>query len=383
MQPRDPQFDSTPRQTRDGWPVRQGLGVMPGGPDTYIAYGRGWANVSNTPFREYKHWTHEGGIATPLIVHWPAGMRSAAPGNTPREGRLITEPGQLTDILATCLDAAGATYPATFQGRTITPAEGRSLRPLLAGATNSGAPRLLYWEHEGNRAVRDGRWKLVAKENQPWELYDLEVDRTETTNLAALWPARVQALSNRWDAWAARSSVLPLGGWRGASAGASNLNAATRFDLKPGQHLARAQAPAIARRGFRIAARFTASATHAGVLVAQGGSAHGYALHLAEGRLHFTVRSAGGSTSASTPLRPSGQPAAAHVALARVEPDGRITLTLDDEPAVAAPRKLLITTMPTDGLDVGRDDGGAVGPYSSPHPFTGTLDSLRIELDTP
>jgi arylsulfatase len=202
-----PQFGSVPKQTRDGWPVRQGYGVLPGGPDTYIAYGRAWAQVSNTPFREYKHWTHEGGISTPLIVHWPRGIPAT------RTGTLESQPGQLPDIMATCVDLAGAAYPATFRGETIHPAEGASLRPAFEGKP---IPRRhpLVWEHEGNRAIRDGRWKLVAKENRPWELYDLDADRTERRDLAVNDPARVKAMSDAWDAWAARAAVLPLGAWK-------------------------------------------------------------------------------------------------------------------------------------------------------------------------
>ncbi len=210
MSPDEQQFGSQPKQTRDGYPVRQGIGVLPGGPDTYIAYGRGWANVSSTPFREYKHWTHEGGIATPLIAHWPAGIAAS------RKGKLETQPGQLVDIMATCVDLAGATYPGTLGGESIQPMEGASLRPAFRGEPLQRT-RPLVWEHEGNRAIRDGRWKLVAKENQPWELYDLDVDRSESHDLAAQHPDRVQRMTADWDAWAARAHVLPLGAWRGTA----------------------------------------------------------------------------------------------------------------------------------------------------------------------
>jgi arylsulfatase A-like enzyme len=199
--------EADPRRVR---PVRQGIGVLPGGPDTYIAYGRGWANVSNTPFREYKHWTHEGGIATPLIAHWPAGIA------TGRKGKLETQPGQLVDIMATCVDLAGTAYPGTLGGETIQPMEGTSLRPAFRGEPLQRT-RPLVWEHEGNRAIRDGRWKLVAKENQPWELYDLDADRSESHNLAAQHPDRVQTMASDWDTWAARAHVLPLGAWRGTT----------------------------------------------------------------------------------------------------------------------------------------------------------------------
>ena len=203
------QFDMIPKQTRDGYPMRQGYGVMPGGADTYIGYGEGWANVSNTPFREYKHWVHEGGISTPLIVHWPAGIARE------KRGSLVHSPGHLIDIMATCVDLAEADYPATRDGHTIKPAEGVSLAPAFAGAAiNRGTP--IFWEHEGNRAVRDGHWKLVAKAGQPWELYDLQQDRTELQNLAAEMPAKVEDLAAAWEAYAERADVLPLGAWRRA-----------------------------------------------------------------------------------------------------------------------------------------------------------------------
>jgi len=204
----DQQFDSQPKQTRDGRVVRQGVGVMPGAADTYVSYGRGWANVSNTPFREYKHWTHEGGISTPLIMHWPAGMASS------QRGRLEPQPGQLMDLMATCLDVAGAGYPVEFQGEKIKPCEGTSLRPVLSG-TSLSRTKPLVWEHEGNRAVRDGHWKLVAREGKSWELYNLETDRTETVDVAASESERVQKMAATWEAWAARADVLPVGAWRG------------------------------------------------------------------------------------------------------------------------------------------------------------------------
>jgi arylsulfatase len=190
------------KQTRDGWPVRMGYGVMPGPKDTYVAYGKAWANVSNTPFREYKHWVHEGGIATPLIAHWPAGIPAA------RRNSLVAEPGQLPDIMATCLDVAGAKYPSEFNGRPITPPEGRSLRPAFTGGAIQRDG--LFWEHEGNRAARVGDWKLVAKGPRgPWELYNLAADRTELNDLAAQHPERVMDLAAQWNTWARRVGALP------------------------------------------------------------------------------------------------------------------------------------------------------------------------------
>jgi arylsulfatase len=200
MKPADLQTDMVPKTARDGRPVRQGQGVMPGPADTFVAYGKEWANVSNTPFREYKHWVHEGGISTPLIAHWPQGIT--------RRGDLEHAPGHLIDIAATCYELAGAAYPAEQSGRAITPLEGVSLTPLFKGG--SLPARVLYWEHEGNRAVRQGDWKLVAKgRNGPWELYNIAADRTEQNDLAAAEPAKVADLAALWLAYAQRTHVLP------------------------------------------------------------------------------------------------------------------------------------------------------------------------------
>ena len=212
MGPDELQMIAQPGQTRDGKPVRRGPGVMPGGADTFVAYGENWANVSNTPFREYKHWVHEGGIATPLIVHWPKGI------SKDRNGKLERQPGHLIDIMATCVDVSGAKYPNELNGNKIKPLEGVSLKPAFSGeSVNRKNP--ICWEHESNRAIRDGKWKLVAKADQPWELYDMESDRTEMHNLASANPDKVKELSAKWDAYAARCDVLPLGAWKDKTGG--------------------------------------------------------------------------------------------------------------------------------------------------------------------
>ena len=193
-----------PRRTRDGFPVRQGPGVMPGPADTYIAYGENWANVSNTPHREYKHWVHEGGISTPLIAHWPRGMG--------RRGELEHQPGHLIDIMATCVAVSGTTYPPAQAGQDagqdIEPLAGRSLTPAFSGKKIDR--EAIYWEHEGNRAIRVGEWKLVAKGPAgQWELYNISRDRAEQHDLASQEPERAKAMTAQWEAWARRSHVLP------------------------------------------------------------------------------------------------------------------------------------------------------------------------------
>jgi arylsulfatase len=177
-------------------------GVGPGGPDSYWSYGLPWANASNTPFRLYKHWVHEGGISTPLIASWP--------GRIKEPGSITHQPGHLIDLMATCVDVGNARYPATFNGNAITPMEGRSLRPVFEGRHREPHPAIC-WEHEGNRAVRQEGWKLVSRYEggSGWELYDMEADRTEMSDLGAKHPAKVKELSAIWDAWAARVGVEP------------------------------------------------------------------------------------------------------------------------------------------------------------------------------
>lgn len=191
-------------RTRDGEPVVPGNvpGLMPGPATTYQSYGRAWANLSNTPFREYKHWVHEGGIATPFIVHWPDGLGT--------RGALCHQPFHLVDVLPTVLDAARAEYPSHRAGVPIPPQEGVSMLPALRGEeVPELAERPLFWEHEGNCAVRVGRYKLVRKHGQPWELYDMVTDRTELRNLADREPARVAAMAEAYEEWAARCGVIP------------------------------------------------------------------------------------------------------------------------------------------------------------------------------
>jgi arylsulfatase A-like enzyme len=188
-------------RTRAGSPITIGNdpGVMPGAEDTFQSYGRFWANLSNTPFRRYKRWVHEGGICAPFIVRWRSGGIS--------EGRVIDAPFQLIDVLPTVLDATGAATPAERNGRPIPPVEGRSMLPALRGHEVPEAS--LYWEHTGNAAVRRGRWKLVREHGLPWELYDLSADRSERRDLAAERADLAAELAADWQGWAERVGLIP------------------------------------------------------------------------------------------------------------------------------------------------------------------------------
>ena len=187
-----------PKQTRDGRPVRVGNdpAVMPGAEDTYQSYGLPWANCSNTPFRMYKHWVHEGGISSPLVVRWPEKIAARR--------TWIAEPGHFIDVMATCVDASGASYPAD----DVIPMQGRSLLPV---ATHGGraVERPIFWEHEGNQALRRGPWKAVRKYPGEWELYNMDEDRTELRNRASDQPAILRDLAENWQSWADRAGVLP------------------------------------------------------------------------------------------------------------------------------------------------------------------------------
>ena len=169
-----------------------------GGKGSFHSYGTGWANACNTPFRLYKHYTHEGGISTPTILHWPAGMK--------RRGEIDHQPAHITDLSATILAVGRAEYPDAWKGKSILPPAGRSLVPVLEGRRLPKRP--LFFEHEGNRAVRFGKWKAVwTNFTKEWELYDIEVDRSELSNLAGERPEQVKKLGAQWLAWAAGNFV--------------------------------------------------------------------------------------------------------------------------------------------------------------------------------
>lgn len=183
-----------PYRTRNGEAIVPGNdpSIMPGPATTYASYGIPWGNVSNTPFRLYKHYAHEGGISTPFLAHWPQGI--AASG-------MVTDIGHEIDIMPTCLELAGASYPPVSKPESPR-LEGQSLVPLFHGGALK--PRSLFWEHEGNCAVRQGQWKLVSRFPDGWELYDMEADRAEMHDLADQYPQRVAAMAADYAAWARR-----------------------------------------------------------------------------------------------------------------------------------------------------------------------------------
>lgn len=190
--------------TRAGDPVRLGneSSILPGPEDTYTSYGRPWANVSNTPFRMYKKWTHEGGIAAPFILHWPEGELP--------EGELCRTPLQLVHVVPTVLEAAGLDEDAV-RPEGAPALEGTSVLGGLISGAAADAVGDLFWEHCGNAAVRRGDWKLVREHGSPWELYDLRADPTELHDVSARNPELCEELLGAWSGWADRVGVLPFG----------------------------------------------------------------------------------------------------------------------------------------------------------------------------
>ncbi len=176
--------------------------IIPGADTTYLSVGKSWASASNAPFRYYKRFLHEGGIASPLIVHWPKGIKTK---NEKRE-----QVSHVIDLMATCIDVAKAEYPKQFNGQTIIPMEGVSLKPMFNEDVE--IERTLFWEHLGRKAVRKGKYKIVTSDrgdNARLELYNMELDRTETNNIIDQYPNIAEKLRSEWESWAVRTNAKP------------------------------------------------------------------------------------------------------------------------------------------------------------------------------
>lgn len=167
---------------------------------SFASYGQSWANVSNTPYRLYKKYVHEGGIRTPLIAHWPKGIK--------QKGKLVKKVAHINDIMPTCLEIAGLSYPEKYQQREILPLDGNSFAHVLMQKGAQKEREILYWEHFSNKAVREKDWKLVRTGDQPWELYDLAQDPGEMNNQSLAYPEKVSTLKAHWNIWADSVGVL-------------------------------------------------------------------------------------------------------------------------------------------------------------------------------
>lgn len=179
--------------------------AAPGSQESYLCLGPGWSSAANTPFRRHKTWVHEGGTATPLIVHWPAGISRAV------QGQWRETPGHVIDVVPTVIELAGGELPETHHDAVVPAKPGQSLAGTFSDPP-ANEPRTLWWLHEGNRAIRVGDWKLVRAKDEAWQLYDLSRDRTESHDLASKYPERVEELAQRWQELADEFRATANGG---------------------------------------------------------------------------------------------------------------------------------------------------------------------------
>ena len=367
MKDSDLQMDMIPKRTRDGVVMKQGTDVMTGGADTYHGYGKAWANVSNTPFREYKHWVHEGGISAPLVAHWPKGIA------TKLRGKFEHQPAHLIDLMATCVELANADYPEEVKGKKIVPLQGVSLGPAFSGKKLT-RENPIFWEHEGNRAIRIENWKLVAKGAKgAWELYDLKADRSELNDLSEKHPERARQMAEKWEAWAIEANAKPWPWNRNKKSVGSKKKA---FNLDANTNLTKELSPMIRKRPFEVEVHIEKQGE--GILVAQGGDTHGWALFIIDNVVHFTL-SLGGKIETIKADKEL------------TEKEGKIVATLNPDGIVelfAGKRKLgsgkvssLVKEMPIDGLQVGRDEGGTVGDYKDAFDFDGKIKKVRLKIN--
>ena len=372
-------FEKNRIATYDQWRTASGRSA---------SQGQAWANVSNVPYRKYKKYTHEGGCRTPLIAHWPAGIKDG--------GTLRRDAGHIIDVMATVCELAGAERPSGTRGC--------SLVPTFEGKPVSGRDAI-YWEHEGHRAIRVGDWKLVSTRVEggpgPWELYNLAGDATETRDLVSQFPDRVEDLEERWTAWAREANVLPdqferrtapkkrapkvprveltVDGrkLRLANRGVKRQGEAWVFDGRSWLELDRAHAPHVAgKRTIRVSGSFTARSGN-GVILAHGGNRHGFAVYLEDGCLVWTQVSDWKRTLVSS----EALAACRHSFEAVRDANGRLSLQVDGR-AIATAAGPVLVTEPGDSLQVGADTVQPVGEYDVPNPFKGTLHKIEVRCGT-
>jgi arylsulfatase A-like enzyme len=324
------------------------------------SYGEAWANASNTPFRLYKHFAHEGGAATPFFIHWPAKI-------SPRN-EWFSDPAQLIDVMPTILDVAGASYPSEFHGNTIPALDGVSLRPAFDGES-LGRANPIFIEHENNAFARSGDWKLVGRGVSPaggvdpskWELYDMSKDRTETNNLAPTMSAKTRELAALWNVWAKRAQVYPK----------------NRPGASEAEPVAEPNPPDVAGHAFSVTA--TIDAKHArGVVVSHGGLRFGYALHFRDGRPAFSIRNEGKLTELF-----AEQPIEGKVTVSATLDAERMSISVDGEVVASRKSPGLLAEQPAIGLYIGQDGKDPVGKYEMPGTFRGKILGHKIDVVIP
>lgn len=360
-----------PMQTRDGEAVKTGPDIMPGPENSFAAYGENWANVSDTPFRLYKHYVHEGGIASPCIIHWPAMIDASKNGSL-----LKDDVGHIIDIMATFADAAETTYSETHEGRKLQPLQGVSLLPVLKGEKLE-REEPLFWEHESNRAVRRGKWKLVDIDGKNWELYDIVADRGEMNNLADEHPKLVKELDALWNDWADRTRVSPLHAWKQDGTPPEPPVTTNTFRLVPGDRLKRNEGPVIGGKQFTVTANIDRWADD-GVIISHGDEKNGYALFAQEGKAYFLMRWKNEYVRVGTDERLTTGP---HLIEASIGDEGRMTLTVDGKVEARRRPPGYILHTPSHELMVGSDLTGLVDPELKGRGFKGDIKEVIVQVE--
>lgn len=356
-----------------------------GGPDTHANFPLGWAMASNTPLRRYKQNTHGGGIRDALVLNWPSGIKAA--------GETRPQFTHASDLVPTLLEMLGLTPPDTIAGVNQMPLEGSSFAASLTDPTAPAKSKPQYFEMFGHRGlVKDG-WKAVAYhppgrpfEDDVWELYHLEQDFSESRDLSAEHPEKLETLKAEWWRLAEAGKVLPLDdrfGPRFAENASRFHGARTRFVFHRGMgHVPTDVAPDVRSRSYRIEADVRIEAGDEGVLIAHGDMTSGYSLFLRAGRLVHDLN-IGGAHSVVVSDRPV-EPGHHRLGVAvRPGADGRqIVLLIDGVPAGETTTPLGFHTLISwSGLDIGLDRGSPVGDYTAPFAFTGLLRKVTVTMN--
>ena len=347
-----------------------------GGPGTYHSVGSGWSCLSNTPLRMYKHFNHEGGNCSPLIAHWPDGIR--------KPDQWVRSPVHLIDFMPTILEVTDARYPNTFGGEKIHPLEGFSMVPFFKGSQEA-KPRTLFFDHFDSSAIRKGDWKLVRGNtrynDRKWELYNLAKDRCETVDLIESKPELAKKLEKEWLSWAIRMKINPYYEFveKNPTRPLTKIPKDKRgyFLLRHGDQVDRAHAPDFTQKAFKIIVSMKRGKEKDGVLVSHGGINSGYSLYLDDGRIVFACRNNGDLKKISSK---KVLPSENITVTAKLKSDGLAQVFLDNQLLVQSGSFELIKTFPQDPLEVGNDSLSSVSDYQHRTKFKGEISKVLLKI---
>jgi arylsulfatase len=348
-----------------------------GGPGTYHSVGSGWSCLSNTPLRMYKHFNHEGGNCSPLIAHWPAGIR--------KPDQWVRSPVHLIDFMPTIVEVTDARYPNTFDGEKIHPLKGFSMMPFFKGSQEAKS-RTLFFDHFDSSAIRKGDWKLVRGNtrynDRKWELYNLAKDRCETVDLIESKPELARKLEKEWLSWAIRMKINPYYEFveKNPTRSLRKIPKDKKgyYLLRHGDQVDRAHAPDFTQKGFEIIVSMKCGKEKDGVLVSHGGINSGYSLYLDGGRIAFACRNNGGLKKIVSEKVLTSEKV---TVTAKLRNDGHAQVFVDNQLLVQSGSFELIKTFPQDPLEVGNDSLSSVSDYQRRTKFKGEISKVLLKID--